>query len=488
MKNLLKYDNNIDVMYELDYQLALLINGWDNGDESKCRKKTVYNCKETRGKKEDFIDVIQLEDDFDILSCSSGEESYILDGTEKYVKKRENASLGDFVIEARSCAKTEAVNGIGICAGNHDVPYSKNHASSQILITFPKKNVIAEIPKMHKLLDEYHCSEHSSVEAATQTARALIEEKNESEHSEDNSGVVVSFNVTEISIEKRVLEQKFGKAYVEGGAYPRCFAIFLDQVKTPLHTKKNVVIIVEVTNDMTTSIELGRGSGIHVQLKVFNARSASVMVLLEETNSANMFDFHDIANRPMNLCYSSSAKNHVLKISDGNNTQAPEVIEKLKKWKTRSVTVSEAFNLVFDNVVHEHPISIITVTHPAGSVKLEEGICPVCYIELVPNGSLNSGPNEGAALSTCCHWLCRNCWKQYLDLKINDGSIKIECPFTDCNYTVDIVSCLSYSSHLNATKYLQLKFEYEVQHNYALEWCPGCENAAICDRFGKETK
>ena len=488
----------------MDRQFGLA--GWDNGSESRSQKYNINRYKAgkkprnaVRQRKICNTRFIQTENDFNVLyfekdrnSCLDAEDCKKVEEEIEYVRRRENFTLKDFLHSPRNSAKIRATDhDIRDRPEKDDRRYSTNRASSETVTCFPKQNVIQDVPLIHRLLDEVSYSEHKCEGIMTPTT-ALTEEREESKYSlEKSSADIFDLKITECSIEKQVLEQEFRSAYVEGQAYPRCFAIFLNRIDKAVKRKDNIVVVAEVKNDMKTiAIESGRSIDVPVQLRVFNAKSEALDFIPKGSKSKDPFNFISIVRGIMNL--SPSAKTSVIKDSF---TKVPEIIQKFAKWKTRSVKVSEAFDAVFDSVVHNDQTSNASLTPTLNYVQFEEPICLVCYTKLSPPNPWDFGsikaylrPDEGAALSSCRHWLCRDCWQHYLDVKMNDGTIKIECPFTNCKNTVDLVTCLSFSSHANAIIYLKNRFESEVQTSSTLKWCPGCESAAVCENFTKRKK
>ena len=510
VNNFLKDESNVNIKYVVDHQLALA--GWDNGTESRYQKEYIRNNKETkkprksnRQKKRGSVHVSQLKDDIDILyfdkeqtAYSDDEDCYATEEAEKNLSRRGKCTLKDFMGTKNTARVQTADHGVRARAEDPDFQYSRNYASSEIITCFPKNSVVPEVPEVHKLLDEISYPQPSSEETVVSLAPivppvpAPMKKKKESKHFQRHSTVnVFSLNIAEFSMGKEILAREFRKAYVEGQAYPRCFAVFINQVnKKAVQTNDNMILVVEVRNETTAATEYRQTVGIPVQLKVFNARSETLEFLIDETKSKDPVDFINVVRRILDL---TSSKNDVIKIRDDHYTQVPEMVQKFIKWKTKPVTVSEAFDLVFNNIPNHIPKSTNSVTPRINCVETEELLCLICYTELLtPSPSdfqcteAYLRPDEGATLLPCRHWFCRSCWQHYLDEKMSQNAAKIECPFTDCEFTVDIVTCLSFSSHSNAVGYLQTKFESEIQNSSSLEWCPGCESAAVCENFTKK--
>ncbi|XP_055345873.1 ankyrin repeat and IBR domain-containing protein 1-like [Paramacrobiotus metropolitanus] len=103
-----------------------------------------------------------------------------------------------------------------------------------------------------------------------------------------------------------------------------------------------------------------------------------------------------------------------------------------------------------------------------------DSMCPICAEDM---------PCEEEPVYLACeHDFCRNCWQQYLTIKIHNGNIyPIVCPDSSCSVLVpcDVVEGLV--SREVARKYLQFDIEAFVESNPNMKWCPfaGC-GRAVC--------
>lgn len=82
----------------------------------------------------------------------------------------------------------------------------------------------------------------------------------------------------------------------------------------------------------------------------------------------------------------------------------------------------------------------------------------------------------------CGHNFCKTCWKEYLEMKINEGqAAQLQCPGFDCNKLVpfDIIAAII-PKEMDA-KYLKFGIDAFVDTNPNLKWCPhpGC-GRAVC--------
>jgi len=101
--------------------------------------------------------------------------------------------------------------------------------------------------------------------------------------------------------------------------------------------------------------------------------------------------------------------------------------------------------------------------------------CTICFLEY---------PLSEMSSLYCEHWFCIDCWRQFLNVKINDGNIKvITCPARDCSLQLDeemvedILSDNKYSNLLK--KYHRLVAQSYIDDSSNMRWCPGkgCDRA-----------
>lgn len=69
------------------------------------------------------------------------------------------------------------------------------------------------------------------------------------------------------------------------------------------------------------------------------------------------------------------------------------------------------------------------VTVPCQSL-VRPGVCPTCYKDVDEKTPMT-------ALRSCSHWMCNDCWKQYLDASVKQPKL-ILCPEWNCSSIVDI--------------------------------------------------
>ncbi|KAJ8319887.1 hypothetical protein KUTeg_001474 [Tegillarca granosa] len=81
---------------------------------------------------------------------------------------------------------------------------------------------------------------------------------------------------------------------------------------------------------------------------------------------------------------------------------------------------------------------------------------------------------------SCKHQFCRMCWKEYLNLKIQEGDAHhITCPGFNCSRLVPVDVIENIVSMEMARRYLQFDIKAFVESNPNIKWCPfpGCGRA-----------
>ncbi|CAL2034160.1 unnamed protein product [Caenorhabditis brenneri] len=77
---------------------------------------------------------------------------------------------------------------------------------------------------------------------------------------------------------------------------------------------------------------------------------------------------------------------------------------------------------------------------------------------------------EGKLLSlTCGHQACGDCWKQYLEGKIQDGEALLECMDSSCTLLICLMSIVN-DDELNAS-YRKLMIDSYVEGSFDMTWC-----------------
>jgi len=104
-----------------------------------------------------------------------------------------------------------------------------------------------------------------------------------------------------------------------------------------------------------------------------------------------------------------------------------------------------------------------------------KGECLVCFDEF---------RSSMCTALMCKHRLCKDCWKAYLTVKINEGDVqKIYCPARDCPTLVPEESIKKLVDEPIYEKYIRFITKSFVEDNDQVSWCPApnCGNAITAD-------
>ncbi|CAL2034206.1 unnamed protein product [Caenorhabditis brenneri] len=94
---------------------------------------------------------------------------------------------------------------------------------------------------------------------------------------------------------------------------------------------------------------------------------------------------------------------------------------------------------------------------PRETVTMDSLECSICCF-------------EGNLLSLACgHQACEDCWKQYLEGKIQDGEVLLECMDSSCNFMICLMSIVD-DDKLNAS-YRRLMIDSYVEGCSDMTWC-----------------
>ena len=110
--------------------------------------------------------------------------------------------------------------------------------------------------------------------------------------------------------------------------------------------------------------------------------------------------------------------------------------------------------------------------------------CEICF------DTLSSDKIKSAK---CGHAYCIDCWKQYVDTKIQEGPyqcLKLRCPDPSCDAAVDGDMIHQFASKPNKNKYDRFVLLSYVETNKNMKWCPspGCDCALVYEPDGTTSK
>jgi ariadne-1 len=116
------------------------------------------------------------------------------------------------------------------------------------------------------------------------------------------------------------------------------------------------------------------------------------------------------------------------------------------------------------------------------ALSVDERMCTICAEEELP-------ADEVYALS-CRHAFCRECWAQYLSVKVTEGeSGDIMCPAHKCTQLVDEASVETLVDSETFERYTKFAVHSFVDMNDRVKWCPapGCGIVVSIDSVKNQT-
>lgn len=91
----------------------------------------------------------------------------------------------------------------------------------------------------------------------------------------------------------------------------------------------------------------------------------------------------------------------------------------------------------------------------------------------------------------CNHYMCQNCWNQFLTISINDGASCLHqtCPYPNCSTIVDETLVKDVVSSDMYKKYSKFQARSFVDDNPRIRWCPApdCGRAVYCSEGVQDT-
>ncbi|KAL3519131.1 hypothetical protein ACH5RR_021720 [Cinchona calisaya] len=94
---------------------------------------------------------------------------------------------------------------------------------------------------------------------------------------------------------------------------------------------------------------------------------------------------------------------------------------------------------------------------------------------------LENYKKKKAVPAACGHQFCRNCWKNYISISINDGRgcLMLRCPQPSCGMAVGQDMINSLASNAEKKKYKNYIIRSYVEDKKNIKWCPapGCDFA-----------
>lgn len=304
-------------------------------------------------------------------------------------------------------------------------------------------------------------------------------------------------------VNEQILLQKYGRDFINCECFPRKFLLNISDKVTKLsmfktlnitdltRTQACIVFIHDVDNEINNinenvyKIFLNANFGENlnsVQIEtVFDYMETNVDEVIERT----LFfietlpkDAIECQNDP--YVYLGSAKG--------------SAVEECAKWSTGSYRPDNAF--LFDSFLSRVPVVQEAVDMgfelvPRFDARTEDSsdnvaspkdcFCSICYTALEAN-------NPGTSLISCSHWFCDSCWKEYIDSKIYNGALDIQCPEYDCDKVVDSGTIMSLVNMRDVIRLAKCCHDTEVEQLKSARWCPSKTCGRVLKRNCEDAK
>ena len=345
-------------------------------------------------------------------------------------------------------------------------------------------------------------------------------------HYEDKIDVVIKrdygnlkillHNVDLDSASTEYLKDIYGDNYIESCRFPRTLMILIKPLakQRGCHYRKRCYVLVEYVY-LTETCEANKKSKRHckgsyttsLMVSVYGltkTQRAARTILQQRETQEDKLEITSIVDIILkHYCYENRSVSSTTHNADYEFV--PDVILQTRKWKTTSVTLSEAADVMFESLISKYYISngVKEKTGEAfGSpftsdwkesfradcigkaVADDVFCCVVCFNEctLYNFSKVSVKPQVAWAVIatyTCHHLVCRVCWETYIKTRVTKGKHTIPCPVPECKSELDPVTIVSLSFGPVAGKYLQNLLEFEVQSSKTMRWCNRCDHLAM---------
>ncbi|XP_045170315.2 uncharacterized protein LOC123532791 [Mercenaria mercenaria] len=297
-------------------------------------------------------------------------------------------------------------------------------------------------------------------------------------------------------INQQTLLEKFGNDFIECECFPCKFVLNisnqvtrLDTFKTyskteMIHTEACIVFVHDVDNEINNLKETvykvllnaNFGENLNsVQIEtIFDYMETNVEEIVErtlffiETLPAESI----VCENNTNVCKTSMKGSTVEKCANWSvESYRPNNSFLLDSFLSRLPVVKEAVDMGFELV---HRFDACTEDGSENVASPKDRFCCICYTTL-------EDANPGTALISCSHWFCDGCWKEYLETKVNNGALDIQCPEYDCSKIVDPGTFLSLINMRDVIRHAKCCHDTQVEQQKSARWCPNEK----CDRVLK---
>jgi len=240
------------------------------------------------------------------------------------------------------------------------------------------------------------------------------------------------------------LSETYGKNFIHAQCYPTKYLIRLtDRLKTSEWTNKFDLFtkyvtlhayLVLIVSDEPPIIDSHQCVQVALNMDLF-----STTIQIETLHEA-MYTLTEVIDRTIQFILTipfdqfkpidaELSRKRIVRNHDESEMSESEYLNKqihqlkiLDKNETTAKTVLEQIPITTDSTLDEYEI-------------IRPDICTSCYGDMDSKTSMT-------ALKTCAHWMCDDCWKNYLENSIKRVKV-ILCPEWNCDTIVDVGTMLS---------------------------------------------
>ncbi|UJR30888.1 hypothetical protein I4U23_018398 [Adineta vaga] len=268
----------------------------------------------------------------------------------------------------------------------------------------------------------------------------------ETKESKENSSYIMSFSFRTIYLHRsdlavEYLSKTYGKDFIHAQCYPTKYMICLtDRLRTlqwtnnfknfPAHTSLNCYLIIILNENIDREENHCQGQvALNMDLNVEKIEITNLSLSID-----SIYHMEKLINETLEFIMKLS--NQIFKPIDSEINQ-----RKLKKNETdNELSDSEFINKQIRQVKILDQPKFSSVDFNNNIIAddydlIRPEICTNCYAEMNESTPMT-------ALKSCGHWLCNQCWKQYLENSIQQVKV-ILCPEWNCCSMVDVGTMLS---------------------------------------------
>lgn len=348
----------------------------------------------------------------------------------------------------------------------HVVPADKTHPKS-LLIYLDDVDALKQNRKFHRQISKEEKLYNRDMATFLKTVRFfdfdfrhrfvfvfvfVFQQKSQNESvkpAEKSHHHLMSFSFRSILIDSTNLTSEFltetyGKDFIHAHCYPTKYLIRLtDRLKASEWTNKFDLFtkyvtlhayLVLIVSDEPPIIDSHQCVQVALNMDLF-----STTIQIETLHEA-MYTLAEVIDRTIQFILTipfdqfkpidaELSRKRIVRNLDESEMSESEYLNKqirqlkiLDKNETTAKTVLEEIPMTTDSTLDEYEI-------------IRPDICTSCYGDMDPTTPMT-------ALKACAHWMCNDCWKNYLENSIKRVKV-ILCPEWNCDTIVDVGTMLS---------------------------------------------